>query len=220
MIPKYNWDRLKKKDGCCKYRSFDPIMFTCGFCIFCVSFYSPLKLFRFAIFLIVIWPVWLVITTILFKKIKTFQENKGTSQWTMNEGARTYIFQCPLYCSTVVTLSPLSCDLLLSITMDDIAGYTLGTVWVEQYTVFSDVPYAVFKVSLSTLSNRYDRSWRKKPFGVLLHEKKITAVFAPIWLRFVPRTKPCFRVISFSQHVATTYAPWLEEQWNTVISCK
>ena len=56
--------------------------------------------------------------------------------------------------------------------MDDIAGYTLGTVWVEQYTVFSDVPYAVFKVSLSTLSNRYDRSWRKKPFGVLLHEKK------------------------------------------------
>ena len=57
--------------------------------------------------------------------------------------------------------------------MDDIAGYTLGAVWVvEQYTVFSDVPYAVFKVSLSTLSNRYDRSWRKKPFGVLLHEKK------------------------------------------------
>ena len=43
--------------------------------------------------------------------------------------------------------------------MDDIAGYTLGTVWVvEQYTVFSDVPYAVFKVSLSTLSNKYDRS--------------------------------------------------------------
>ena len=106
VIPKYNWDRLKKKGGCCKYRSFDPIMFTCGFCIFCVSFSSPLKLFRFAIFLIVIWPVWLVITTILFKKIKTFQENIGTSQWTMNEGARTQIFQCPLllfYSCHVVT---------------------------------------------------------------------------------------------------------------------
>ena len=67
---------IKKKNGCCKYRSFDPIMFTCSFCIFCVSFYSPLKLFRFAIFLIVIWPVWLVITTILFKKLRLFKKIK------------------------------------------------------------------------------------------------------------------------------------------------
>ena len=51
-----------------------------------------------------------------------------------------------------------TCDLLLSISMDDIAGYTLGAVWVEQYTVFWDVPYVVLKVTFSTLGNRYDNS--------------------------------------------------------------
>ena len=39
----------------------------------------------------------------------------------------------------------------------------------------------------------------KNQFGVLLHEKKIAAVFALILLRLVLRTKPCFRAISFSQ---------------------
>ena len=48
----------------------------------------------------------------LFKKIKELAD-EGTGQWTLNEGARIWIFQCPLYCSTVVTLSPFTCDLLL-----------------------------------------------------------------------------------------------------------
>ena len=65
--------------------------------------------------------------------------------------------------------------------------YTLGTAWVEQYTVFWDVPYAVQKVALYTKQQVWTRN------TCLLYEK-VAAVFVLIWLRFEPRSKPFFQI--------------------------
>ena len=75
--------------------------------------------------------------------------------------------------------------------------YTLGTAWVEQYTVFWDVLYVVLKVTLSTLGNRYEQKTR-----VLLYEK-VAAVFAPIWQQS-REANPLSEYKAFHKHVATT----------------
>ena len=78
---------------CCRYRPFDPIMFTCCFCIF-----------------------------------------------------------------LQVSLRLSFCDILDNY-LTSLAGiYTLGTAWVEQYTVFWDVPYAVLKVALYTKQQVWTRN--------------------------------------------------------------